>query len=301
MGNRASETEEQGTRDNESASSRSTLYAFFQLARPINGVIASVSVVLGAFLAKGSIDPPVNAAIIAVAAFLLLSAGNALNDFYDVEADRINKPARPIPSGRVKRRSALIFAVVLFTIGTGLGLSVNWAAFSIACIVSVFLVLYTLTLRRLLLIGNLVVGVLTGLTFISGGVAVGAIGGAVIPAVFASLFTTAREVIKDIQDVRGDGMSGLTSLAVKWGQRQAMYVSFVFLALVILVSPLPYFLGVYSVYYLICVVVGVDLILVYCMLTLLFSLTEKSAARVASIMKFDIFVGLGAIYLGGIH
>lgn len=295
-------------RDNESSFSlsrphdlRSTPYAFLQLARPVNGVIASVSVVLGAFLAKGSISPAVNVAIVAAAAFLLLSAGNALNDFYDVEADRINKPARPIPSGRVKRKSALIFAVALFTVGTGSGLFVNRAAFSIACMVSVFLVLYTIALRRLLLVGNLVIGILTGLTFISGGVAVGAIGGAIVPAIFAFLFTTAREVIKDIQDARGDDISGLTSLAVKWGQRRAMYIAFVFLALVIIVSPLPYLLNVYSVYYLICVILGVDLVLVYCMLALLFSLTEKSAARVASLMKFDIFVGLGAIYLGGIH
>jgi len=276
-------------------------YAFFRLARPLNGLITFVSVFLGAFLAKGSISPLTKVVFMAVAALLLLSAGNALNDFCDVEADRVNKPSRPVPSGKVKRRSALVFAIVLFTVGTGLGLFVNLAAFSITCIVSVLLVLYTLVLRRLLLVGNLVVSMLTGLTFVSGGVAVGAVGGAVIPAIFAFLFTAGREVIKDIQDVKGDDIGGLSSLATKWGRRRAMYVSFVFLALVIIVSPLPYFLNVYSIYYLICVVLGVDLVLIYCMLALLLDLTEKSAARVSILMKFDIFIGLGAIYLGGIH
>ena len=237
----------------------------------------------------------------AVAALLLLSGGNALNDFCDVEADKVNRPSRPIPSGRVKRRSALVFSVALFVIGTGLGLFVNWTAFAITCAVSAFLVLYTLALRRLLLVGNLVVSMLTGLTFVSGGVAVGAVGGAVIPAVFAFLFTAGREVIKDIQDVTGDDIGGLSSLAIKLGQRRAMYVSFVFLALVIVASPLPYLLNVYSIYYLICVVLGVDLVLIYCMMALLLDLGEKSAARVSTIMKFDIFVGLCAIYLGGIH
>ncbi len=79
-----------------------------------------------------------------------------------------------------------------------------------------------------------------------------------------------------------------------------MYVSFAFLVLVIFVSPLPYFLGIYSLYYFICVVFGVDLVLIYCMLSLLTGPTERSAARVANLMKFDIFIGLGAIYLGGL-
>ena len=156
-------------------------------------------------------------------------------------------------------------------------------------------------MRRWLLVGNVVVGFLTGLTFISGGMAVGAIGGAVIPAIFAFLFTAGREIIKDIQDARGDDVSGLVSLPMKLGRRKAMYISFVFLALAILISPLPYFLGIYSLYYLICVVFGVDLVLIYCMVVLLTSLSEKSAAKVANLMKFDIFIGLGAIYLGGIH
>ena len=72
----------------------------------------------------------------------------------------------------------------------------------------------------------------------------GAIGGAIIPAVFAFLFTAGREVIKDIQDVKGDNVGGLSSLPIKWGRRRAMYVSFVFLALVIFASPLPYFLNI---------------------------------------------------------
>ena len=277
----------------------SHLYGLIRLARPLNGLIASISVVLGAYLAAGSISPIVSVIIIAAAAYILLSAGNAFNDYRDIETDRINKPSRPIPSGQVSRGTALVFAVALFVVGTGLGLAVNWVAFSVACIVSVLLVLYTIKLRQLLLVGNTVIGLLTGLTFVSGGIAVGAIGGSIIPAVFAFLFTAAREIVKDIQDVKGDDMSGLPSLPIRWGKRKAMYVSLVFLALVIVISPWPYFFNIYSLYYLLCVVIGVDLVLISCRLVLLTSLTEQNAARVASIMKFDIFIGLGAVYLGG--
>jgi len=277
-----------------------SLYAYLRLIRPLNGLIAFISVVLGAFLASDGISPVVRVMIVAVAAFLLLSAGNVLNDFCDVETDRINKPLRPIPSGQVKRRSALIFSFVLFIIGTGLGLFISWVAFVVALIVSILLVLYTIELRQLPMLGNIIIGLLTGLTFISGGIAVGTIGGAFIPAVFAFLFTAGREIIKDIQDVRGDQTTGMLSLPIKWGRRKAVYVSLIFLALVILGSPVPYIMGIYSLYYLVCVVFGVDLVLIYCILSLLRSPSEQNAVKVANLMKFDIFAGLGAIYLGTI-
>jgi len=271
-----------------------------RLTRPLNGIIVFISVFLGAFLAKGNIDPVINVILAAIAFFLLLSAGNALNDYYDVETDRINKPTRPIPSGQVKRQYALTFAIILFAISLVPGLLINWMAFSIVCMVCALLVLYTIKLRQVLFIGNILIGFLTGLTFIWGGFAVGATSGAIVPAVFAFLFTVGREIVKDIQDVKGDKAVGLLSLPIKWGQRRAMYISFIFLILVILVSPLPYILNIYSLYYLICVVIGVDLILIYCMIILLKELSERSAARAANLMKLGIFIGLGAMYIGSL-
>jgi len=271
-----------------------------RLTRPLNGIIVFISVFLGAFLAKGNIDPVINVILAAIAFFLLLSAGNALNDYYDVETDSINKPTRPIPSGQVKRQYALTFAIILFAISLVPGLLINWIAFSIVCMVCALLVLYTIKLRQVLFIGNILIGFLTGLTFIWGGFAVGATSGAIVPAVFAFLFTVGREIVKDIQDVKGDKAVGLLSLPIKWGQRRAMYISFIFLILVILVSPLPYILNIYSLYYLICVVIGVDLILIYCMIILLKELSERSAARAANLMKLGIFIGLGAMYIGSL-
>ena len=280
--------------------SLTAIIAFIRLARPLNGLIAAISVILGAFLA-GGIQPLCNVLIVAAAAFLLLSAGNTLNDVCDVNADAINKPARPIPSGKVKAKHALAFAIVLFIIGTALGLFVSWMAFSVAIAVSILLVVYTVALRRFVLVSNLAIGILTGLTFISGGIAVGAIGNGIIPAVFACLFTTGREIVKDIQDIEGDKSTGLSSLPAKIGRKRATYVAVGFMSLVVFLSPLPYLLHIYSLYYLIAVVAGVDIVLGWCILILLKKPTERSARRVSSLMKLDIFIGLGAIYLGSIY
>lgn len=277
-----------------------SLYPYIVMIRPINGVIAFISVILGALISKESLDPYYRVIIVGAAAFLLLSAGNVLNDFCDVKTDIINKPLRPIPSGKIGKKSALVFSIFLFVLGTTLGLLVSLVAFAVAVLVSLILVFYTFKLRKNPLIGNISIGILTGLTFISGGIAVESIKGSIIPAIYAFLFTTGREIVKDIQDVKGDKRSGMTSLAIEFGEKKAVYISIIFFVLVIIASPIPYTFGIYSLYYLICVLVGVDLILIYCAFSLIKLPSPENAAKVASIMKFDIFIGLGAIYLGRI-
>lgn len=276
---------------------RKILY-FIELSRPINGLIAFISVFLGALLASGALSPLANVFIIAVAAFLIISAGNALNDLCDVEIDKINKPKRPIPSGKITRKEALTFSVILLQIGTCMGIIIGLTTFLIAFSVSVCLALYAIRLKRTPLAGNIVVGLLTALIFISGGVAVNSLIGTVIPAIFAFLFTTAREIVKDIEDIEGDRKAGAKTTPIFWGALVAMYLTFIFMALVIVFSPIPYLARVYSWKYLIAIVFGVDCVLCYCIASLWKNLSRENVARIQKLMKLDIFVGLGAMFLG---
>ena len=275
-----------------------TIFAYLELSRPINGVIALISVLLGGFFAVGTFNH-LDVLTVAISALLLLSAGNAFNDYCDYEIDRINKPQRPIPSGRVQRRGALIFAIVLLSIGAALGFLVNRYAALIALIVSGCLIAYALWLKRTPLVGNLVVGMLTGLTFISGGVAVMSIRGVLVPAIFAFLFTTAREIVKDIEDTEGDIENRAKTIAVI-STRVAVLMALVFMFAVILFSPIPYLLDWYSWRYLLTVVIGVDLVLIYLTIQLWRDASKENSAKIQRWMKWDIFVGLVAIYLGSL-
>jgi geranylgeranylglycerol-phosphate geranylgeranyltransferase len=274
--------------------------AYLELSRPINGVIAFISVLLGATFAAGANAlSRFDVLTVAVSALLLLSAGNALNDYCDYEIDRINKPGRPIPSGRVTRKGALIFAIFLMSVGTGLGFIVNRYAALIGFIVSSFLVVYAVWLKRTPIVGNLVVGALTGLTFIAGGVAVVSIHGVLAPAIFAFLFTTAREIVKDIEDTEGDLKHNAKTIAVI-SKQLAVTIALGFMFAVVLFSPIPYLLNWYSWHYLLTVVVGVDAVLVYFAAQLWRDASRDTSAKIQQWMKWDIFVGLGAIYLGSI-
>ena len=275
-----------------------TILAYLELSRPINGVIALISVLLGGFFAVGTLNH-LDVLTVAISALLLLSAGNAFNDYCDYEIDRINKPQRPIPSGRVQRRGALIFAIVLLSIGAALGFLVNRYAALIALIVSSCLIAYAVWLKRTPLVGNLVVGMLTGLTFIAGGVAVMSIRGVLVPAIFAFLFTTAREIVKDIEDTEGDIENCAKTVAVI-SKRVAVLMALVCMFAVILFSPIPYLLNWYSWRYLLTVVIGVDLVLIYLTVQLWKDASKENSAKIQQWMKWDIFVGLGAIYLGSL-
>ncbi|HIE26902.1 TPA: hypothetical protein EYP66_06420, partial [Candidatus Poribacteria bacterium] len=146
--------------------------------------------------------------------------------------------------------------------------------------------------------GNIIVGLLTALIFISGGVAVNSLSGTIIPAIFAFLFTTAREIVKDIEDIEGDRKAGAKTIPIFWNARVAMYLIFIFMASVIVFSPIPYLARVYSWKYLVAVVLGVDCVLCYCMASLWRNLSRENVKRIQKLMKLDIFVGLGAMFLG---
>ncbi|RKU38782.1 digeranylgeranylglyceryl phosphate synthase [Candidatus Poribacteria bacterium] len=274
--------------------------AYLELARPLNGIIAFISAWLGGLFASQGITENLldtRLLLVSIAALLLLSAGNAVNDYCDYNIDRINRPQRPLPSGQIQRRHALIFAIVLIVIGIYLGTRINRNATGIAILVSVALVSYAFWLKRTVFVGNLVVSGLTGVTFISGGVAIEAVQGTLVPAIFACLFTAAREIIKDLEDTEGDMKNGVRTLAIL-NRRLAVAAALGFMALVVLFSPIPYLFGWYSWHYLFAVVIGVDFVLIGLAIRLLRDASKESCASIQHWMKWDIFVGLGAIYLG---
>lgn len=277
-----------------------TLFAYLELTRPLNGVIAFISAWLGGmFASQGSVENiiDIRLLLVSISALALLSAGNAINDYCDYNIDRINRPKRPLPSGRIQRRHALIFAIVLVVIGIYLGALINRNATGIAILVCVALVSYAFWLKRTPFVGNLVVSGLTGLTFIAGGVAIDSVKGTLIPATFAFLFTTAREIVKDLEDTEGDLKHNVKTLAIL-NPQLAVKTAIGFMGLVILFSPIPYLFGWYSWHYLIVVGLGVDLVLIGLAIRLWRDASKENCATIQRWMKWDIFVGLGAIYIG---
>jgi 4-hydroxybenzoate polyprenyltransferase len=170
--------------------------------------------------------------ILSASTILVAAAGYVINDYYDVKIDYINKPERVVIGKSIPRRYAILFHVVLSGMGILLGLYISWRIAALN-VVSVFLLwFYSNNLKRLPFVGNYTVALLTGLSiwivdvlYRTGSSLI------VIYAVFAFFITLVREIVKDMEDLKGDNTFGCKTLPIVWGMRRTKLVIYFILSL----------------------------------------------------------------------
>ena len=237
---------------------------YLELMRYKNCLMAGFAAMIGTLIAfniltsnaRGSYLPgyfPItDAGLVFLVVFLVSGAGNAINDYFDIKIDSINRPDRPIPSGRVKLKEAFYFSYLLFALGTALAFSINSICGLIALFNSLLLIFYAKILKGTPLLGNLSIGYLTGSTFLFGASVFGFEGLETLFVLFvlSALAITAREIIKDIEDMEGDKIEGADTLPLRIGARKASYLAVLIGFLAVFLSPLPYLTSVLGLRYL---------------------------------------------------
>src|SRR5512137_2165578 len=181
--------------------------------------MAAAAAIIGLTLAGG--QQPVATALIFLAVFLITGAGNAINDYYDREIDAINRPGRPLPSGRISPAAAWRYSLALFLAGSFLAGLVNSICLFLAAFNSLLLFFYARNLKAMPLSGNITVAFLTGSTFLFGGAAAGMQGLVAnqVPFLLSFLVSMSREIAKDIEDMAGDLAGGARTLPILAGER----------------------------------------------------------------------------------
>ena len=279
------------------------LKASIEIMRPVNGIGAVIGVIVGA-IASGFhlfIDRYFIAVLISfLAAFLTASAGHTLNDWKDVEIDRINCPERAIPSGRISRNTALVLTIIFFIVGDIIiFFTKNLQAIMIVLIGSVLIALYSLELKRLGFIGNITIGILTSFCLLLGGAVLNKIEYSFWAALLAFVMNIGREITKGVDDFVGDKEEGIKTLAVLFGKKKASYIAIIFLIGTIILSPLPYIFKLYNELYLLLAVGGVDSIMIISIILLLKNPESSDNAHfIKRILKFGMFIGLIAFLVG---
>ncbi len=271
-----------------------------ELIRYRNCTMAGLAAVIGAAIAYSA--APGNIVwmgLIFITVFLITGAGNAVNDYFDANIDAINRPDRPIPSGRISKKSAYNFSISLFFLGWIISFFIgsNGIPSLIAIFNSFLLLLYARYLKRKVLVGNLSVSYLTGSTFLFGGAAYGGKGIQVTMILFflSMLATLAREIVKTIQDIEGDKLDGASTFPMKIGKKRAAYVACAFGLIDVILSPLPYFMRLFNEYYL--VVVGIaDIVFLYAMVQIL----SNNPAASSKYFKVAMFLAMLAFIAGSI-
>ncbi len=227
------------------------VHAAFRLVRPANLAVSFVGTIVGGLVARGAgVSVPATLWVYLVLAGIstacVTAAGNVLNDVLDLEVDRTNHPDRPLVTGAVPIGTARGLVVALFFAGLFLVLPV----IAVAPLVGVIFALavaallgYEFLLKARGFVGNLVVAFLTAMVFLYGGAAAGNAALLLPFAGMAFLATLSREVIKDMEDVRGD--VGRTTLPMTHGLPYSTRVArtSVLAAVVLSAVPLAWFVA----------------------------------------------------------
>lgn len=272
---------------------------FVALLRPLNCLMVAAAVFIGALVASGPLGIQVHLMDVLTAslvAFLFTGAGNALNDYFDRDIDRINHPRRPIPSGKISPDSVLLFAFVLFLVSLVLATFINIIVTFIVVANLAVMISYEVLSKAKGLAGNMTIAWLTGTTFLFGGAAVGAIEDTIVLAALAFLATLGREIAKDIEDIEGDEGRDTVPMQAGVGNAQIMAGTAIFAS--ILLSPLPQLLGLFlgsGLIFYILSIAAADGIFIYCIFLL-----AKGKEHASSAIKGGMLIALIAFLLGGI-
>ncbi|MBX7150517.1 geranylgeranylglycerol-phosphate geranylgeranyltransferase [bacterium] len=272
---------------------------YLQILRPLNVLIAFVSVIVAVAIAADDQMIPWEAAIeAALSAALICGAANAINDYYDLDIDRINKPSRPLVAGSITPANVRILWIVVSAAGIWIAGLINWQCLCIAIVSFVMLFFYSTHLKRTPIWGNFVVSLLTALAFIYGGVAIGKIEEIFFPAIFSFLFHFGREIIKDMEDMEGDALLGARTLPIAYGVQAAQIVTTITFIALIGFTLWAFLLQKYSGLYFSIVLIGIYPVIFFTIFSVWKNFSPKNLNRLSNLLKLDMLIGLVAIYLG---
>ena len=229
----------------------------------------------------------------------LAAFGYALNDYYDVRADQVNRPSRPIPSGILSRESVLAMAVLCVVAAALFALRLRPLMQLTLAGMCALVWLYSAWLKRTGLGGNVLVSLLAGSTLLFGGLSAGNMRPTLFPALLAFLVNLPREIAKDVQDLKGDSPLGSRSVASVRGEGFALRLASVFVCVLVVVSFLPYRAGLYNRYYL-AIVLLLDALLVWVAASLWRSASRGRLVSAIRVLKLTMLAGLLAIVLGSL-
>jgi geranylgeranylglycerol-phosphate geranylgeranyltransferase len=225
----------------------------------------------------------------------ITSAGFAINDYFDRESDAVIKPKRPIPSGALSLKQVVAISAVLFAAGLAMASFINWLSFAIIAADSALLLVYSMIVKRKSgFIANVLVGVLTGTAFMYGEATISS--PPTVSLISLSLYpialgTIGGNVLRDVLSLDGDSKIGYPTLPQKIGIGKSAKVAAVFFLLTGFFAPLPFFVGNFSVYYLLPILVW-SVLLIYSSFRLV---TVSSTA--SNVRKYERIVTMSMILL----
>ena len=234
------------------------LHLYWEFARPFTLIAPALGMLSGGLTALGAGHPvPVtplrilDIALGTMMAAFLKAASNAINQIYDLDVDRVNKPGRPIPSGRMSIREAGWVTLVLYAVALTLAALVGLECFLIASAAALLTVIYSVPpFRRKAnaILANLTIAIPRGVLLKVAGWSsarsvLDAHGEAWFIGMIFGLFLLGASTTKDFADMKGDEAGGCITLPIKYGPRKAAWMISPFFVFPFLLIPIGAYTG----------------------------------------------------------
>ncbi len=261
--------------------------------RPETTPLGMISVYVGGLVAGASYNS-LNLFLAVIAVFFITGGSMTFNDYFDWPLDVVSHPKRPIPKGVIKPKEMLAFSIIFFIIGLIIAFYTNILCGVIALSSIILIIVYEKFTKNVGIFGNITVAFISAISFTFGGAAVNNPFSSFVISIIAFFIMIGREIIMDIRDEEGDKQIRKT-LAVQIGRKKASYVAGIFLVISALLTPLPYLLGILSVYYLI-IIIPVAVISLLSVVWLLRNI--ENAGMSAHLIRAARAIGLVAFIAG---
>lgn len=282
------------------------------IMRPVNCLMGSLTVIIGILNTRAGLPLDIliiNIILGVLTYYFIAGSGMIINDIYDLQIDKINRPERPIPSGSVSLTQAKI--LFFLTLGIGIMISIihslifSLGIFNITLAIFFGFIgwLYSAWGKKQGFIGNIIVSISFSIGLIYGAI----LNNSVIPLYIYYFFLTSfflllsREIVKGCEDIEGDKTKGVKTLAIKLGTKKAIVISIVFEILAIIFFILPLFTDIINpILFLILMIFGLLVVGFALILSLRKTLERKDFKKISLILKVGAFLGLIAFIFASI-
>lgn len=212
------------------------VFAFLRLTRFEHAIMLALAVLIGETIALGGLPSVSFVVLLSLLVPIFSEMGSfALNDYLDVETDRLNKRKdRPLVSGEINKEFAFWFSITSIGLSIVSAYFINVYAFWIAIVFNVLAIAYNYKLKDMPVFGNAYIGLTMAIPFVFGSAVVkdSLLFSPVIVVLFAMAFIagTAREIIKSVEDMEGDKKArGSRTLPIVIGEKNArLFASLLF-------------------------------------------------------------------------
>ena len=203
------------------------LFAYLKTMRLIICLMAAIMALEGYWLAVHRFEIPSGAPLFAaIAAGAGLAFANVFNDILDVDADRINHPQRPLPSGQITLAEASWLAGGLCVVSLLASFLAGGQMFLLAAGLLALSVVYNVWAKKIPILGNFIVALSGALILATGACILPGGDFPIFPLLATLLFLLAREFLETVSDAPGDQMTGRNSIATLWGRARVLQICF---------------------------------------------------------------------------